>query len=285
MTTIGILGMGTMGAAVAGEFRKAGHKAMTDLTGRSAVSIRRANEREIEPVEDLQELVSKSRIVFSIAPPSEAVALAEAVAAAADGLRSKPVFVDANAVSPQTMARMAKICETSGLPLVDGGIVGGPPKQGYRPRLYLSGAHADALRDLDGCAFDQIVLDGGVGKASSFKMAYAGLTKGLNALLVNQLLLAANLGFLDAYCDELEYSQPELSDRAEKTIPRLPADAERWVAEMQEIAETLEAAGLSRGFHVGAAEIMNRLAQSRFSEETRETVDAARSMKATIREL
>ena len=285
MKTIGMLGMGTMGAAVAGEFRKAGYDVVTYLAGRSAVSTRRANERKIVPVRDLQELVSRSRIVFSIVPPSEAVALAEAVAAAADGLRSKPVFVDANAVSPQTMARMAKICENSGLPLADGGIVGGPPKRGYRPRLYLSGARADALRDLDGCAFDLIFLDGGIGGASAFKMAYAGLTKGLNALLVNQHLLAAKLGFLDAYCDELEYSQPELSDRAERMIPRLPADAGRWIAEMQEIAETLQAAGLSRGFHDGAAEIMNRLARSRFSVETRETVDAARSMKATIRGL
>ena len=285
MKTIGMLGMGTMGAAVAGEFRKAGCDVVTDLSGRSAVSTRRASEREIEPVESLQELVSRSRIVFSIVPPSEAIALAEAVAAAADGLRSKPVFVDANAVSPQTMARMARICENSDLPLIDGGIVGGPPKKGYRPRLYLSGARADALRELDGCAFDLKFLEGGIGRASAFKMAYAGLTKGLNALLVNQLLFAAKLGFLDAYCDELEYSQPELSDRAENAVPRLPADAERWIAEMQEIAETLGTAGLSRSFHGGAEEIMIRLAKSRFSEETRETVDAARSMKATIREL
>ena len=285
MKTIGMLGMGTMGAAVAGEFRKAGYKTVTSLAGRSAVSIQRASERGIEPVEGLRELVSRSRIVLSIVPPSEAFALAEAVAAAADGLRSKPVFVDANAVSPQTMARMARICENSYLPLVDGGIVGGPPKQGYRPRLYLSGAHADALSDLDGCAFNLMFLEGGIGRASAFKMAYAGLTKGLNALLVNQLLFAAKLGFLDAYCDELEYSQPELSDRAENAVPRLPADAERWIAEMQEIAETLGTAGLSGSFHGGAEEIMIRLAKSRFSEETRETVDAARSMKATIREL
>ena len=264
MNTIGVIGMGTMGSAVAGAFRRAGHRVLSDLNGRSSVSIKRAEAHGIEKATGLPEILSKCDIVFSIVPPEQALRVAETVAEDARGRAERPIFIDANAVSPGTMSRLLRVCDNVGLGLVDGGIVGGPPRDGHRPRLYLSGPGSAALEALDGQAFDFRRLDGDVGQASAFKMAYAGLTKGLNALLVNQLLAAQEFGFLDEYRDELAFSQVTLLDSAESTIPRMPADSGRWVAEMNEIAKTLSAIGLPDGFHAGAAEIMTRLAASPF---------------------
>ena len=285
MATIGILGMGTMGAAVAESFGRAGHRVLTDLTGRSAVSVERAERRGIEVAGTLDQLAAACGIVFSIVPPEVSAAVAERFAEAAVGGTSRPVFVDANAVSPRTMTRLERICGDAELPLIDGGIVGGPPREGYRPRLYLSGPRADILTTLEGQAFDLKPIGVGVGRASAFKMTYAGLTKGLNALLVNQLMAAEGFGFLDAYCEELAFSQADLLDRAERSVPRLPADAGRWIAEMHEIGDAVATLGLTRGFSAGAADVMARLAASPFSGEVRETVDASRSMKDTIRGL
>ena len=82
---------------------------------------------------------------------------------------------------------------------------------------------------------------------------------------------------------ELEASQPALFRRAEANIALLPADAARWVFEMQEIASTLRSVGLPGGFHDGAAAVFELLAQTPFAAETRETLDRSRSLDQAVR--
>lgn len=284
MAAIGILGMGTMGAAVGTALKTSGHRVLTDLCGRSDLSVQRAIGRGIEIAGSLNQLMTEVDFLFSIVPPDQALPLAETLAAESAGISERPVFVDANAVAPQTVQRIARACENADLPFLDGGIVGGPPIADSRPRLYLSGGHAGAIASLDGQAFDHVVLQGQAGQASMFKMLYAGLTKGLNALLVNQLTAAERAGLFEAYVEELAMSQQSLLARAESVIPRMPADAERWTPEMREIASALGELDLPTGFHKAAERVMQRLASSPFATETRETVDAGRTVRDTLRE-
>lgn len=283
MAAIGILGMGTMGASVGNALKTSGHRVLTDLGGRSDVSVQRAFERGIEVTDSLNQLMTEVDILFSIVPPDQAVPLAETLADECAGISERPVFVDANAVAPRTVQRIALHCENAGLPFLDGGIVGGPPTADVRPRLYLSGGQADAIASLDGQAFDHVVLHGQAGQASLFKMLYAGLTKGLNALLVNQLMAAERAGLFEAYVEELAFSQQSLLARAENVIPRMPADAERWTPEMREVASALRELDLPTGFHTAAEHVMQRLASSPFATETRETVDSGRTVRNTLR--
>ena len=283
MAAIGILGMGTMGAAVGNALKTFGHRVLTDLDGRSDVSVQRAIERGIEAADSLNQLMAEVDILFSIVPPDQALPLAKTLADASAGISKKPVFVDANAVAPQKVQRMMLACENADLPFLDGGIVGGPPTGATRPRLYLAGRNTDAVASLDGQAFDHVVLHGQAGQASMFKMLYAGLTKGLNSLLVNQLMAAECAGLFKVYVEELARSQPALLARAEKVIPRMPADAKRWTPEMHEIASALAELGLPTGFHRAAERVMQRLASSPFAEETRETVDPGRTVRDTLR--
>lgn len=284
MAAIGILGMGTMGAAVGTALMTFGHRVLTDLGGRSDVSVQRANERRIEAADSLNQLMAEVDVLFSIVPPDQALPLAESLADASAGISEKPVFVDANAVAPQTVQRMVRACGNADLPFLDGGIVGGPPTGAARPRLYLAGNHTDTIASLDGQAFDHVVLQGQAGQASMFKMLYAGLTKGLNALLVNQLMAAERAGLFEAYVEELAMSQKALLSRADSVIPRMPADAERWAPEMREIASALGELDLPMGFHRAAERVMQRLASSPFATETRETVDPGRTVRDTLRE-
>jgi hypothetical protein len=66
-------------------------------------------------------------------------------------------------------------------------------------------------------------------------------------------------------------------------IPRLPADSGRWIGEMEEIAATFADAGVTSGFHTGAADIFRVLAQTPFASETRETIDTNRSMEDALK--
>ena len=73
--------------------------------------------------------------------------------------------------------------------------------------------------------------------------------------------------------------------RMENSLPRLPANAARWIGEMEEIAETFEAAKVTGQFHRGAAEVFRLLSRTPFADETPETIDPDRTLADTIKVL
>ena len=74
-----------------------------------------------------QEL-ARADYFLSILPPSDALALAEKMAALIGPSNHKPIYVDCNAVSPPTTERVAAALAPTGSPFVDAGIIGAPPK-------------------------------------------------------------------------------------------------------------------------------------------------------------
>ena len=97
-----------------------------------------------------REMLVGADFFLSILPPGEAEALARQMAPALTALAKKPVYVDCNAISPQTAERVAAIVAPTGAKFVDGGIIGGPPRPGYSPAIYASGpavAETAVLRD------------------------------------------------------------------------------------------------------------------------------------------
>lgn len=81
---------------------------------------------------------------------------------------------------------------------------------------------------------------------------------------------------------EIGESLPAVMERMRGTIPRLPADAGRWVGEMEEIAQTYASAGVTPRFHQGAAETFRLLDSTPYGRETRETMDTARTLEETV---
>ena len=217
-------------------------------------------------------------LVLSIVPPAAALGVAAEVAAAMGRAGAAPPYADCNAVSPATARAIGATLAGAGAPFIDAGIVGPPPGKGVAPRFYASGADTAPLQALDGQGIDVRPLGAEVGRASALKMCYAGLTKGTFTLHTAVLLAARALGLGAELGAELRASQAAVYARMEATVPGLAADAERWVGEMEEIAATFEAVGLSRGFHDGAGEIFRLLAASPLAAETRETLDQDRTL-------
>src|SRR5690606_15143183 len=106
---------------------------------------------------------------------------ARRVARAIQSTTSDLVYVDCNAIAPQTVREIAGIIGEAGGRFADGGIIGPPPR---RPgnRIYTCGPGAVEFAQLNDFGLDVRVLDGPVGQASGLKMCYAALTKGLQAL-------------------------------------------------------------------------------------------------------
>ena len=202
----------------------------------------------------LPELLERSEIVISICPPHAALEVAEQVR----GFRG--IYLDANAISTRTAAEVAARVEQGGATYVDGGIIGPPPLRAGTTRLFLSGPEAATVAaTLEDTWFEPIVVSGPVTSASALKLAYAAWTKGSQALVLAARSLARAGGVEDELVAEWARSQPDLGDRSRDAAYMSARKAWRWVGEMEEIADSMDAAGLPSGFHAAAAELYRRI--------------------------
>lgn len=240
---------GAMGAAVGAALVGNGHEVVWAAEGRSEETRGRAEAAGLVDVGTVPALAARSEVVISLCPPEYAIAVGDALRHAAfDG-----VFVDANAVAPETARRIA--------PTVDGGVIGPPPRTAGTTRLYLSGPGAAAVAGLfSGSPLDARVVDETIGSASALKMTYAAYTKGMAALLLALRETSRFHGVDDALLAEWEISQPQLAGMYEFAAANSGPKAWRWIAEMEEIAATFAAAAQPDGFHRAAAEVYRSVA-------------------------
>ena len=254
MTSIAILHPGEMGAAIAASLATRGLRTIWASAGRSADT--RARAAHIADLGTLAAVVAAADLIVSVCPPHGALALAQQVAA----LGFAGVYIDANAIAPATTRQAeAALLANRGARFVDGGIIGPPPLTPGTTRLYLSGAAAaEAAALLDGQPLAVIALDGPVGAASALKVCYAGWNKGSIALLGAIRAFAQHEHVDAALLAEWDLSSPGIVKRSE-AITGAARKAWRWIAEMEEIAASLEAVGLPGGFHLAAAEVYRSL--------------------------
>src|SRR5262245_5380623 len=178
--TVGLLHPGEMGVTVGATVVAGGTRVVWASEGRSALTESRALEAGLEDGGSLALVVRQSRVILSVVPPHGALALAQAVAA----LDFRGLYVDGNAVSPETAREIGWVIESAGGRFVDGGIIGPAARKRGTTRLYLSGSAAPEIAVLFNAGpMDAVVLDAPAGAASALKMAYAGWTKGSAALL------------------------------------------------------------------------------------------------------
>jgi 3-hydroxyisobutyrate dehydrogenase-like beta-hydroxyacid dehydrogenase len=247
-TTIGLLHPGEMGAAVGKCLASAGHRVLWAPEGRGAATKDRAEAAGLTGVA-LAEIVARSDVIVSVCPPHAARDVARQVA----GFRG--LYLDANAISPATAGEVAAIVAAGGAGYADGGIIGPPPVAPGLTRLYLSGPRAAEVQALFGGTDVDARVVPPPGSASAVKMAYASWTKGSAALLLAARALARAEGVEAVLLEEWGISQPGLERRSAAATGSATAKGWRWVAEMEEIAATMAAAGLPDGFHQAAAEI------------------------------
>jgi 3-hydroxyisobutyrate dehydrogenase-like beta-hydroxyacid dehydrogenase len=179
----------------------------------------------------------EARLLLSILPPSAALGFAQQMAPLLIAAERKPVFVDCNAVSPDTVRQIGSVIGATGAPFVDAGIIGLPPKPGGpSPHFYASGPDATQFHALSAFGLDVRVLQGPIGAASGLKMCYAGINKGGAAIAAAMILAAARSGATAALYQEMSESLPNLLNSLQRQIPDMLPKAYRWVGEMREIA-------------------------------------------------
>ena len=268
--TVAVIAPGMMGAGVGGRLSSQGARVITLLEGRSAPTLARAAAAKMEAASEAD--AAAADIILSIVPPGEAVAIAKRLAPFLMNSARKPVYADCNAINPETAAEVGEVIAATGCLFVDGGIIGGPPREGYNgPVIYVSGQEAARVLALCEYGLNFRKLDDGIGTASALKMCYGGITKGITAIASSMALAASRAGIAEALRAELASSQPNLLAHFQRSVPDMFSKAWRWVEEMEEIGMFLGDRE-ERDVYEGIAGLYDRLAGD--FEDEKEEIDA-----------
>ena len=228
--TVAVVAQGAMGAGVGARLVERGLRVVTSLAGRSEESAKRAKAAGMVAVSD-QEL-ARADYFLSILPPSDALALAEKMAALIGPSNHKPIYVDCNAVSPPTkieigarhhQGRLAVRRRRHHRRAAEGRL--------RRPGLLCLRSRGRAVRLARPTSGSMVhVMTGPIGAASAMKMSYAGITKGFTALGAMMMLAATRGGVAEGLRAELERSQPALLPWLQRSIPAMYSKAYRLSA-------------------------------------------------------
>lgn len=280
-STVGVVSAGDMGAAIGAALAASGLDAATSLEGRSALTRTRAAEAGMRDAGGLTALVEQSDLLLSVLPPADAVSVAEEVADAMARTGARPVFAECNAVAPRTAERAATLIGDAGALVIDAGIIGPPPAPGSRTRIYCSGPDTAPLEALREHGLDIRRVGPRIGQASGLKMVYAASTKGTTAVWTELLTAAEAMGLTDALL--AEFGDAPGPARSVKAVTEMPRRARRWVGEMEEIAATFEALGLTPRILLGAADMFRLAAETPLADQTSRDPDP--ELRAMLRAL
>ncbi|HEU5156854.1 MAG TPA: DUF1932 domain-containing protein [Streptosporangiaceae bacterium] len=254
MPVVAMLHPGRMGAALAAQARRSGTQVLWCSADRSAATSRRAEAAGLTALPRLADVLAAADIVMSVCPPE----FAEDVAADVAGHGYQGIFVEANAISPQRCLRIGERLTQAGATVVDGGIIGPPPRAGVAARLYVAGRQR-SLDVVAGIFHDSdvkvVAVRDEVGAASALKMAFAGYNKISLVLSAVSHALAARHQVTEQLMAEAERLRPAPLARPD-SLPGMAASAWRWAPEMHEIADALDAAGLPSDLARAAASVL-----------------------------
>lgn len=281
--SVAILSPGDMGHAIGQLLRENELRVLTCLTGRSDRTKQLSEKAGIIDVPNLNDLVEQSDVIMSVTVSEAVPGLCHEIADAVKATGTDLLFAECNAIAPSLSAEMKKVLDAGGARYVDASIIGGPPKNGNSPRLYVSGDNATEFEQLREFGLDVRNLGTQLGRASGIKMCYAAMTKGTTALHTELMIAAEKMGLREELMAEFANGQQAAITRMEGWIPAMPAKSRRWVSEMQEIEQTFRELGLTPDIFKGVADMYRMIGATPLGDENPETRDTNRDLAETIR--
>ncbi|MBS1801639.1 MAG: NAD(P)-dependent oxidoreductase [Acidobacteria bacterium] len=265
-STIGILYPGEMGASFGKLLCEAGFRVITTVKGRSPRTRHLCHKNGLSAVELPREVLERSDVVISLVSPGAALSVARDVAAHLEGSSRRLLYLDANSISPLTVAQISEALGRVPVDFVDGSIFGLASQLGQRGTLYLSGARASELS----AQFESImrvkVVGDMPGQASALKMIVSGIPKGLSALFIETMMLAQNMHLLNEAMESCDEIYPSIMEVVRRMLPTYPQHAARRCEELKEVEETMLSSGLSPRIVHAVRELTSALANADWPE-------------------
>jgi 3-hydroxyisobutyrate dehydrogenase-like beta-hydroxyacid dehydrogenase len=278
---IGILSIGEMGYHWARLIADRGGEVITCFNGRSEVTRKRAENAGARAV-SMEKLVTDADLIVSVVVPFAAKRVASKVAKALLKTgKEGALYLDANAISPMTAREIAELLAPARAVFVDGCIIGSATKMADKSVVYVSGPEAERIKALGDLGFNVSALGPEVAQASAFKVLYAGLTKGLQGLLVELLVGSIKFGLLDELLKRYDKSFPGLVTSVGSSINALPVHAGRRAEEMVELAQTLAHKGMKSHMAPAVRKVLKEIAALKLGKAS-ETGARAGDLRETL---
>lgn len=181
-------------------------------------------------------------LVLNVAPGSQALAVARGALAA---MPRAALFADLSSAAPASLREAAALFPDEGY--VDVAILGAVSIHGHRTPLLASGPAATRLKALlEPFEFAVEVMDGAAaGDATALKLVRSVLTKGMDAVVVECLLVAEALGMREALLARMaDLDRSTLSELMAMFVRTHAPHAQRRLHEVQAIEDTLAGLGI-----------------------------------------
>jgi len=282
MTTIGVLYPGEMGATLGRLLAARDVAVVTTLAGRSPRTRGLCAAAGLPVLDSVADVAAAADIVMSLVPPSAAVATAQ------DFLDQRPagaratLYVDANSISPQTAAEIARLLQEHGVSFVDASIRGLAASVASHGILYVSGVRGAEIAALfDPCLRVQYLGDV-PGRASMLKMLMGGMSKGLAALFLQVTLAAREAELLDEFLAGCRQYYPDVVAAMEQVLPTYPQHAGRRTEEMMEVERAMSDLDIRPGIVAEAKRLFAALADSTLADRYRQRGAPPRNLTEMI---
>lgn len=233
------------------------------------------------------EAVREADVVFLAVTASSSLV---AATSCLPGLRKGQLFLDINSVSPQRKIEAAALVAPTGAAYVDVAVMAPVAPYGHKVPCLIGGPGAAALLPVArALGMKMELVSAEVGQASAIKMFRSIMIKGLEALVVESMVAAAEYGVQERVLASLKETFPSLDweKLAGYMIERVVSHGKRRAAEMREVAETLKGIGLEPIMASAAAARQQWLADLGVKERLagRKTEDRAELVGAIRKEM
>ncbi|WP_141335512.1 NAD(P)-dependent oxidoreductase [Paenibacillus sp. tmac-D7] len=211
----------------------------------------RAQAAHVSLVSSLQQLIESSDVILCATSAKYAVKIAED---AVKFVKDNQLYADLNSASPTVKKEIATIIGASGALLVDAAVMEAVPPYRHKVPISVSGNGASRFADLMGAyGMNITVINDKAGSSSAMKMVRSVFMKGFTALLLETLSAAHKSGVEREIIQSIggTLSDRSIVELANLLITRTAVHAERRVAEMEEVTNTLRELNLD--FAISAA--------------------------------
>jgi len=263
---VAIIGFGEAGGIFAQDFARQGmgvtvFDILFDSHRHRQPMLRKAQASGVTAADNLKHCLHKAELVISAVTASSALEVAKE---AGPNLDDRQLFLDINSVSPETKRKAARYVQRRKGCFVEAAVMEAVPKQRLKVPMLLGGPHAfETAEFLRKIGMNATPLSDHLGVASAVKMCRSVIIKGLEALVIESLFAARMYGAEDEVLESLAASYPAMGwedHLPDYLISRVAAHGHRRAAEMHEVAQTLQHAGIEPTMALAAAQRQEQLA-------------------------
>lgn len=225
-----------------------------------------------------------AKFVISLTSAAVAVNVAEGIIG---NLKAGQIYVDMNSAAPTSMTEIDELPRPEGVGFCDVSLLGNVPKTGHRTKMMLSGDGAgEVYRFFKGYNTVATLLDTPAGSASAIKMFKSVFSKGFPQLLLECLVPAAEYGVMDVVFDSFKHTfdGKGIEAFANETLYRTLVHAERRGAEMQDVADTVDAMGFGSEVSRAVSIRLGRLARYGYADRIGDSSPDLRQVVQMVRE-